>query len=138
MAGAVYRTVFEFTLSSTGCAAGGSLSYYIDPHTSTASATKDFDAVSGTITFATGNLDDQPLPVPVVADLESEPDEQFYVCLKAPTVTGTLPVPLMVTTSYGTGTIVNDDVQPRYRSALRADPSPKNSPVTTDELHCSR
>ena len=143
-AATTYRTIFEFTLTSTGCAAGGSLAYHVDLSSGTAKATTDFDNVSGTVDFKTGNMDAQPLRVPVVADVDWEPNEQFYICLKAPSIGGGLtapsaaPAPIVVTTSYGVGTIVNDDTEPRWSPVLSAGPSPNASPPTTDELHCSR
>ena len=65
-------------------------------------ADNDYLATSGTLTFAPGTTTEE-ITVAVVGDTKIEPDETFLVNLSNPT-NATL------TTSQGTGTIVNDDV----------------------------
>jgi hypothetical protein len=67
----------------------------------TASAPSDYSTRSGTLTFAPGTAT-MTIAVPVVGDLTREPSETFLVSLSGASNA-------TVTTSQGTGTIVNDD-----------------------------
>ena len=68
----------------------------------TATAGSDYQATSGTLTFAPGTTS-QTLTVPVLGDTLDEPNETFTVTLSNPT-NATL------ATAQATGTIVDDDV----------------------------
>lgn len=71
----------------------------------TATASSDYTAASGTVTFAPG-VTSQSVAVQVVGDTVVEPDETFYVNLGAVTGNAT------VADGQGLGTIVNDDQPP--------------------------
>ncbi|HEY1685887.1 MAG TPA: CARDB domain-containing protein [Tepidisphaeraceae bacterium] len=64
-------------------------------------ANNDYQPNSGTLTFAAGTTS-QPITVNVVGDTVQEADETFYVNLSGP-------VGATLSTSQGTGTILNDD-----------------------------
>jgi hypothetical protein len=70
----------------------------------TASAPDDYQAVSGTLTFAPG-VTSLPVTVPVNGDLTDEPDETFFVKLSGATGAG-------IADGLGVGTIINDDLPP--------------------------
>ncbi len=69
-----------------------------------ASAGSDYSAVSGTLTFNSGQLT-QPITVTVNGDTTFELNETFFVNLTSPTNA-------TITDNQGTGTITNDDAQP--------------------------
>jgi Calx-beta domain len=66
-----------------------------------ATAGSDYTAGSGTVTFAPG-VTSQTVPVPVIGDTATEPDETFTLTLSAP-VNG------VIGDAQAIGTIVNDD-----------------------------
>ncbi len=68
----------------------------------TATAGSDFTATSGTLTFTAGGPSQRQIDVPILGDLDVEPDEQFLVRLSSP-VNGTL------ANDTAVGTIRNDD-----------------------------
>ena len=70
----------------------------------TATAGSDYQATSGTLTFAPGTTT-QTLTVLILGDTLDEPNETFTVTLSNPT-NATL------ATAQATGTIVDDDVPP--------------------------
>ena len=70
----------------------------------TATAGSDYTSASGTVTFAPGSTS-QTVPVSVLGDVLSEPNETFQVTLSAPS-NATL------ATAQATGTITNDDALP--------------------------
>src|SRR5262249_30733202 len=73
----------------------------------TATAGSDYQAASGTVTFAPGEIQKAVL-ISVLGDTSLEPDETFFVNLTAPTNA-------TIGTGQGQGTIVNDDLGPdRY------------------------
>ena len=67
----------------------------------TATLGSDYQAVSGTITFAPGETS-KPLTVLVNGDTQVEPDENFFINLSSP-------VNATITKAQGVGTIINDD-----------------------------
>ena len=71
----------------------------------TAVAGSDYQAQTGTLTFEPGELE-KTIEIPVLGDLEFEPDETFKLSLSNP-VNGVI----SLEDGIGTGTINNDDVQ---------------------------
>jgi len=67
----------------------------------TASDGEDYEAASGQVTFAPGEIS-KTISIRVLGDMLSEPNEQFYVTLSNP-VSATL------ASAVGTGTILDDD-----------------------------
>jgi hypothetical protein len=67
----------------------------------TATASSDYLAASGTLTFAPGQTS-LTIPVQVIGDTLVEPDEMFFVNLSTP-------VNATISAGQGVGTIVNDD-----------------------------
>jgi Calx-beta domain-containing protein len=76
-----------------------SVGYHSGPGTATPGV--DFQAVSGTVSFAPGETE-RVVPVPVTGDTSVETDENFYVYLDNPVNATTL-------IAYATATIVDDD-----------------------------
>ena len=70
----------------------------------TATAPGDYTGTSGTLTFSPG-ITIQTVTVPVIGDIQAEPDETFAVTLSNATNAAIL-------TAQGIGTIVNDDAAP--------------------------
>src|SRR5438093_2720098 len=64
-------------------------------------ATRDYGAVSGTLTFAPGQTT-QPIAVPIIGDKRKEKDETFFVNLSGPSNA-------TIADGQGRGTIINDD-----------------------------
>ena len=76
----------------------------------TAVAGEDYEAASGTLTFAPGEKA-RTVPVSLSDDVEDEPAETFSLALS-------MPVDATVAVGVATGTIVDNDVRPRFRSAM--------------------
>ena len=79
----------------------------------TATAGRDYGAVTGTLTFAPGNTS-MDVPVAIIDDHDDEPDETFTVELSAPQNT-------VIGDPIGTGTITDDDEPPVASRALPAE-----------------
>jgi hypothetical protein len=92
--------IFTFAVTSTGCAAGGTIGYATADGGATAGS--DYTATSGFLTFATGDMSDQQITVSVTPDFSIETDEEFrvYTCAGTDLVTPGTP---------GRGLIRNDD-----------------------------
>ena len=95
------NAVFTVTLSH---ASGRSVSVSYATADVTATAGSDYNAVSGTLSFAPG-VTTQTVTVPVRGDILDEANETFTVNL-------TNPVNATITTALGTGTIIDDDPTP--------------------------
>ena len=93
-------TTFTFTVARSGDTSGSvSVSYATAP--GTALAGSDYNATSGTLSFAAG-VTSRTINVSVIGDRTAEPDETFFVNLSN-AVGGT------IVDDQGLGTIVNDD-----------------------------
>jgi hypothetical protein len=77
----------------------------------TATAGVDYVATSGTLVFAPGETT-KTIEVDVLGDALVEPDETFFVNLNNPSLSADK---VVVTTSSGKGTILNDDIAPVIR-----------------------
>ena len=73
-------------VARTGCLEG-KLSVHYATRDGTAKAGSDFDAVEGDLVFQP-NESKKSIKVPIIDDEEIEDDEEFYVTLSSPTVTG--------------------------------------------------
>jgi hypothetical protein len=92
---------FNFTVSlSAAYDAPVTVSYATANGTATV-ANRDYQAKSGTVTFAAG-VTSQTISILVNGDRTKEPNETFYVNLSNP-------VSALITDSQGVGTILNDD-----------------------------
>ena len=96
-------TNFDFTVT---LAPAGTFPVTVNYTTAdgTAVAGADYQAVSGTLTFAPGQAT-KTISVPVIGDLTREPDKTFFVNL-------TNPGSASISDGQGVGTIVNDDPIP--------------------------
>ncbi|MGB3694942.1 MAG: Calx-beta domain-containing protein, partial [Spirulinaceae cyanobacterium] len=103
----------------------------VDFITNDASATagEDYQAVSGTLTFAPGETS-QTLVVPVIGDTLDETDEQFYVDFSNATNAALSPY-----STQGWGTIYNDDQGPLLLSISDVSLSEGNSFYTGFEYN---
>jgi hypothetical protein len=98
---------FTFTVTSTGCSAGGTLTYVTV--SDTAIAGEDYEAVKDVMTFTKGDMSPHTITVQVIRDLKPERDEQFRVTFcKAPTH---LESAYIVPGKQGVGTIIDDDAK---------------------------
>ena len=100
-AGPTVMTTFDVTLSAPS-AYGVSVNLATGPG-GTATPSRDYGAVSGTLTFPPGTTS-RNFQVAIWADTLDEPDETFFVDLSSPS-TGTL----TLGDSQGQGTILDDD-----------------------------
>ena len=102
-------TPFTFVVSlATAAAAAQSLTYTVAGTGANAASTNDFaGALSGTITFAAGEIT-KTVTVLVAGDTVVEQNETFTVTLANPT-SG-----LHIVTASATATIINDDVAPLH------------------------
>jgi hypothetical protein len=96
------NAVFTVTLSAA-CCSNVSINYATGDNTATL-ADNDYNATSGTLTFAPGQTS-KMVTVTVNGDTKFEPTETFTVTLSNPTG-------VTLQKSVGVGTIFNDDVQP--------------------------
>ena len=98
------NATFTVTLSAAS-AQTVRVNYFVIP-TGGFEATKgvDFENVSGTVTFAPGEIT-QTINVPVKGDLIDEPDQPFAVVL-------TTPINAVISHGKGIGTIVDNDAPP--------------------------
>jgi len=93
-------TNFDFTITRSGDTSGtSSVSFATADGTATASS--DYIATSGTVSFASG-VTQQTITIIVNGDTEVESDETFTVILSSP-------VDATITDAQGLGTIQNDD-----------------------------
>ncbi len=101
----------NFTVNLAGSVAQPVLVNYTTKN-ATALATRDYDARSGTLTFAPGETT-KTVDVPVTQDLLDEADETFTVELSDP-------VNAVFNDGVGTATITDDDAQPGLDIAIPA------------------
>ena len=103
--------IATFTVSRSGDAqATQSVSYATSTAGSNTATANDFSAVSGTLSFASGETA-KTFTVQTTADTLSEADETFSVTLNSPTGGAT------ITTASAAGTILNDDAAPSFSIA---------------------
>lgn len=95
------NAVFTVTLSA---ASGATVSVNFATADGTATASSDFSATSGTLTFAPGETS-KTVSLAVSGDTTFEPDETFFVNLSGATNA-------ITDDAQGRGTIVNDDLVP--------------------------
>jgi hypothetical protein len=93
-------TPFRFTVSSTGCARAGTISFQV-VHITTDQY--DFLTTGGTLTFESGDASNRTATVWVHHDNSPGPDERFYLRLYNPSDS------VLIDDGYGIGTIFNDD-----------------------------
>ncbi|MFP2996300.1 Calx-beta domain-containing protein [Spongiivirga sp. MCCC 1A20706] len=93
-----------FTVSLTGAVQGGFTLDYLTAE-DTAIQNTDYDAASGTLTFAGTDGETQTITVNITDDTLLEPDETYFVDLAS--ISNPL---VMVLDAQGLGTITNDDV----------------------------
>ncbi len=105
----------------------------------TAVASVDYDDVSGTVTIP-ANVTIGSISVDTIADDIAEADDTFTVALVATAPDGPAGVVLSADASQATGTIINDDGDPKFADAgleaavLAALNKPADGEVTVDEL----
>jgi hypothetical protein len=92
---------FTLTLSA---ATERSVTVHYSTADGSALASSDYNASSGTVTFAPGQTS-KTIDIAILGDTTSEPNETFTVTLDTPTNA-------MLATPVGTGTIVDDDTAP--------------------------
>jgi hypothetical protein len=78
----------------------------------TATSPSDYQALTGTLTFAPGELA-RTFAVPVIVDDIAEPDETFFVNLSSP-------ADATLADAQGVGTIVNDDTSVHFGTAAQS------------------
>jgi len=98
--GATGTTALTFTVTLSAVS-GRAVTVNYTTADGTAEAPGDYQATSGTLTFAAGELS-QTITVQLVGDLLDEPNETFVVNLSGP-------AGATLAKSTGTGTILNDD-----------------------------
>ena len=96
-------TILNFTVSLSA-AQGATVTVQYATGGGTATAGSDYISTSGTLTFTPGQTA-KTVPVTILGDTTTEPDETFFLNLSLPTV-----VP--IGDGQGVGTIVNDDLTP--------------------------
>ncbi len=96
-------TVYTFTVTLSAASATPVTVAYATSDASATTASSDYMAAAGVLTFTPGGPLTQTITVNVVGDVTVEPDETFLVTLSAPSGA-------TLATAQGTGTIVNDDV----------------------------
>src|SRR6185503_18053480 len=95
-----------FTVSLSGTTSSAVTVDYLSSN-GTATTSGDYQTVSGTLTFAPGQLTREIL-VPVNGDTTAEGNETFFVTLSNPTNT-------IIADNQGQGTIIDDDAaQPTF------------------------
>ncbi|WP_270936695.1 Calx-beta domain-containing protein [Falsiroseomonas oryzae] len=99
-------TTMTFTVSRSNADAAFTLDF-ATTFNGTATAGADFLAASGTLTFAAGGALTQTIPVEILGDTETEPNEQFAVILSNLVVSAGSAT---LADNRGVGTITNDDV----------------------------
>jgi uncharacterized repeat protein (TIGR01451 family) len=107
------NAVFQITLSNPSASI---VSVQASTSDGTALASNDYLARSGSVTFAVGTTN-QAFIVPVVGDVNNEPDQVFFVTLTN-SINGT------VTRAVATCTIINDDAVPGLLHHFAWDPIP--------------
>ncbi|MFZ6005504.1 MAG: beta strand repeat-containing protein, partial [Actinomycetota bacterium] len=99
-------TILTFTVTlSAASEQTATVAYATADSTASAGLTDDYDAASGTLTFAPGDTS-ETLTVNVNRDSHAEPSEAFLVNLSSPTNA------VLSTDATGVGTIQNDDGPP--------------------------
>jgi len=121
-------TEFTFTISSTGCAAPGTIQYSVEPVGAYETVEGDFTgALQGPVTFESGdNMRPRTIVIRIVDDDDGEPTETFAVCIRPAILDGTIEPALF----EGIGIIVDNDGLP-LPTGVSLLPKP-------DELHCSQ
>jgi len=131
-AGVVTTKEFQFAVTSTGCAAGGTL--WFSTSADTAIMKLDYEVTEGPLTFDAKDMAQKNITVHVVQDDIAEVDEWLRVVL-CPPKTG-LPIGLKIGTS-GLATIVDDDGPVSAGPAPSATPS-SNAVYKPDGYGCGR
>ncbi len=122
-------TDLVFTVTATGLTAGHSVGFDFASSDDSASAGSDYTAASGHVSLS----DTSPsatILVPVLGDVDDEPDEQLFVTLSHPTGGGVL------TDAVATGTILDDDVaNPQVLGVTVTSPNGGERRFTNTALH---
>ena len=100
-----HTTLFTFTVTLSA-AYDQPITMSFKTTNGTATASSDYKAASGTLTFAPGEIS-KPITILVSGDRLSEPNETFYVNLSNPTNA-------VLATSQATAVIANDDPYPLF------------------------